>query len=194
MPRNILIFGATGNIGQYITRAIIAANDQFPRIVVLTSPNTAEEKSGHISWLRSKGVEVIIGDLQKEDDVKQAYANIDTVVSCLGRGAIALQIDLMKWASETSNVTRFFPSEYGTDIKYSPQSAHEKPHQQKLKVREFMETVTDLEWTYLVTGPYPDMFIRANRAHDGIGTFDLRKRKAVLLGDGEQKIGFTAMA
>lgn len=48
--------------------------------------------------------------------------DIDTVVSCVGRSVISQQIPLIQRAAETS-VTRFFPSEYGTDIEYSPKSA-----------------------------------------------------------------------
>ena len=106
---------------------------------------------------------------------------------------IAQQLPLIKWASETS-VTRFFPSEYGTDIEYSPQSASEKPHQQKLKVRRYMATVKNLEWTYLVTGPYSDLFFAPNAARPEVGSFDVKEKKAWLLGDGRGRISFTAMA
>ena len=194
MPQNILIIGSTGLIGRPITQAIIEVKNHFSRLAIFTSPSTVEDKSGQINWLRSKGVEILVGDIQNESDVKKAYTDIDAVISCVGRAVIAQQIELIKWASETPTVTRFFPSEYGTDVEYSPQSAKEKPHQQKLKVRSFMKTVKDLEWTYLVTGPYPDSFIRANPLNEEIGTYALKKSKVVLLGDGEQKIGFTAMA
>jgi NmrA-like family len=90
-------------------------------------------------------------------------------------------------------VTRFFPSEYGTDIEYSPQSASEKPHQQKLKVRRYMATVKDLEWTYLVTGPYSDLYFGFMPRAE-VGTFDVVGKKAVLLGDGRGRVSFTAMA
>ncbi len=119
-------------------------------------------------------------------------SGVDTVVSCVGRGAIETQISLIKWASETS-VTRFFPSEYGTDIEYGPSSAKEKPHQLKLKVRAFMKTVQNLEYTYLVTGPYSDLFFGKAMKPEA-GTFDVKAKKATLLGDGKGKVSFTAMA
>lgn len=65
---------------------------------------------------------------------------IDTVISCLGRTALAAQIPLIKLAaSPGSSVRWFLPSECGTDIKYGPSSASEKPHQQKLRVRAYLE-------------------------------------------------------
>ncbi len=120
--------------------------------------------------------------------------DIDTVISCVGRNVIAQQIPLIEWASGTS-VTRFFPSEYGTDVEYSPKSASEKPHQQKLKVRKHMSTVTNLEWTYLVTGPYSDLyFSEPLPGRYEAGGFSVRQNKACLLGDGKGRVSFTAMA
>ncbi len=118
--------------------------------------------------------------------------DIDTVVSCVGRNVIAQQIPLIKWAAETS-VTRFFPSEYGTDIEYSPRSASEKPHQQKLRVRRYMATVRNLEWTYLVTGPYSDLYFAGTSGRPEVGSFDIKEKKAHLLGDGNGRVSFTAM-
>ena len=101
----------------------------------------------------------------------------------------------MKWADSTSNVRRFFPSEYGTDIEYNASSANEKPHQQKLKVRKFIsEEVKNLEVTYLVTGPYSDLFLgKTIPGNEKVGTFDVKSKKAVALGDGNGKVSFTTM-
>jgi NmrA-like family len=120
-------------------------------------------------------------------------ADIDTVVSCVGRSVISQQIPLIQWAAESS-VTRFFPSEYGTDVEYSPKSATEKPHQQKLHVRRYMATVKKLEWTYLATGPYSELYFVCIPGRSEIGGFDVRERKACLLGNGKGRVSFTAMA
>jgi hypothetical protein len=94
----------------------------------------------------------------------------------------------------TPNIKRFFPSEYGTDIEYGSQSATEKPHQQKLKVRAYIrEAVKRLEYTYLVTGPYAEGYIGKGRGDLSAGGFDVQARKAVLLGTGNEKISLTTM-
>jgi len=193
MPQNILIIGATGVIGTPITKAILEAKSHFGRIAILTSAKTVVEKVYDIAALESHGADIITGSLDDETAVKTAYKGIDTVVSCLGRGAIEKQIPLIQWASET-NVTRFFPSEYGTDIEYGPSSAKEPPHQAKLKVRAYMKTVKNLEHTYLVTGPYSDLFFGPFKAKPELGSFDAVAKKAVLLGTGKELISFTAMA
>jgi hypothetical protein len=118
---------------------------------------------------------------------------IDTVVSCVGRGGIQKQINLITWAEEVG-VRRFFTSEYGTDIEYWPESAHEPPHQLKLKVRAHMKTMKKLEHTYLVTGPYCDLYFGTMKARPELGQFDVKEKKAVLLGDGNGPVSFTAMA
>ena len=117
------------------------------------------------------------------------------MISAVGRNVIANQIDLLRWADTTPSVKKFFPSEYGTDIAYSPDSAHEKPHQQKLKVRRYIESdVKNLEITYLVTGPYSDIFLgKGSPGNEKAGSFDVKARKAVILGDGKGKVSFTSM-
>ena len=113
-------------------------------------------------------------------------------MSCVGRGGIEKQIPLITWAEEVG-VQRFIPSEYGSDIEYWPESAHEPPHQLKLKVRAHMATMKRLEHTYLVTGPYSDLYFGPMKVRPEIGSFDVKEKKAVLLGDGEGPVSFTAM-
>lgn len=196
--RNIIIFGATGLIGRHITNTILYHANEFGRIVVFTSSNTVSTKPDEIAKLKALGAEIITGDLTSVDDVNKAYNGIDTVVSCLGRPAIHLQLLLVELADKHSDVKKFFPSEYGTDIEYNASSANEKPHQQKLKVRAALKNVKDLQYTYVVTGPYGDaddsLFLCARPAEfEDRGTFDVKRKRAVLLGDGDGKISLTTM-
>lgn len=115
----------------------------------------------------------------------------DTIISAVGRNVIAEQINLIKLAESTPSINRFFPSEYGTDIEYYPESVNEKPHQLKLKVRAYIkDNVKRLQYTYLVTGPYSDMFITKGKNPE-YGSFDVSDKSATLLGTGNEKISFT---
>ena len=67
------MFGATGVIGEYIVNAIIDAKSSFDRIVVFTSPGTAEKKAHEVEKLKGLGVDFFIGDVQNEEDIKEAY-------------------------------------------------------------------------------------------------------------------------
>lgn len=73
MPQNVLIIGATGIIGRYITASIVNAKSSFGRISILTSPKTVAEKVEEISALKSRGVEIKSGSLDEETNVKDAY-------------------------------------------------------------------------------------------------------------------------
>ena len=194
-PASILIIGATGTIGKYITDQIVNAEPRFAQITVLTSKEAANKKAERFNDLRSKGVKVITGDVTNQEDIKAAYEGIDTVISAVGREVLETQINLIHLAEKSApSVKWFFPSEYGTDIEYNPQSVLEKPHQLKLKVRNYIrEHIKRLKYTFLVTGPYAEMFFDFYSPAPEAGGFDAANKKAVLIEDGHGKIGFTPM-
>lgn len=125
-------------------------------------------------------------------------ANSELVVSCVGRPVIHHQLQLIQLADEHPDVKRFFPSEYGTDIEYGPASANEPPHQQKLRVRSFLKGVHNLEYSLVVTGPYGNaesgLYLSAREpGKDAAGSFDVKNKRAVLIGDGNGPISLTTM-
>ncbi|KAL6707382.1 hypothetical protein ACN47E_004161 [Coniothyrium glycines] len=194
VPKKILVFGATGLIGKYILAELYAARSSFDKIGVFTSENTAKSKAEEIDSWRERGVEVIIGDVASEDDVSKAYQSYDTVVSALGRSAILAQLPLLALASAAPTIHTFYPSEYGTDIEHSPSSASEPPHQHKLRVREYIRShALALHTTYLVTGPYAELFFAPASRYSHAGEFDPRSRRATLLGAGDERVSFTTM-
>jgi FlaA1/EpsC-like NDP-sugar epimerase len=81
MPQNLLIIGATGVIGTYITEAIVNNKSEFGRICVYTSKKTVVEKVREIAALESYGAEVFVGNLEDEATIKEAYRG--TTVSWL---------------------------------------------------------------------------------------------------------------
>lgn len=61
-----------------------------------------------------------------------------------------------------------------------------------------LKTVKNLEYTFVVTGPYGDadglLYLAAKKPEDEAeGTFDVKRKRAVLLGDGKGKISLTTM-
>lgn len=123
-------------------------------------------------------------------------AGFDTVVSAVGRFAIDKQVDLIALAELSPCIIRFFPSEYGTDIAYNDSSPGERPHQKKLKVRAFIESdaIRRMTYTYLVTGPFANLYVGSMANEPQIGSFDAATRRATLLGDGKGRISLTTMA
>lgn len=123
-------------------------------------------------------------------------SEFDTVVSALGRWAIDKQVDLITLAERSPSILRFIPSEYGTDIAYKASSASEKPNQKKLKVRAFMESkaVQRLTYSYIVTGPFADLYLGNMAQEPQMGSFDVINREATLLGDSKDRVSLTTMA
>ncbi|KAJ3048558.1 hypothetical protein HK097_010433 [Rhizophlyctis rosea] len=160
----IVLIGATGTIGKPILAEFVAKINRFKRLAVITSQSTYESKGKYIEELKAAGVEIIIGDISKPESLKETFAGFDTVVSALGRAALHVQLDLVDVLATITPSIRFYPSEYGTDIRYDPEtSPHEIPHQQKLKVRAKVEALASegrITFTYIVTGPFADTFFR----------------------------------
>ncbi|KAJ6074904.1 uncharacterized protein N7446_002681 [Penicillium canescens] len=186
LAKNILLFGATGTIGSFILDAILPVRAQFNRVAIFTSPHTAETKAAHLEKLKEQNVEVIIGSVEDEEAIKAAYEGIDTIISALGRNTLAQQIPLIRLAAASPSVKWFLPSEYGTDIKYGPASAYEKPHQQKLKVRAYIENEVsrdDLSYSYVVTGPFAEMYLNLvpGLEEAGVGMSDAGRRVGTLV-------------
>ena len=71
--KDIIIFGATGVIGVFLTQALVDAKASFGRLAIFTSPSTVERKTELINRLKQQGVEIIVGDLLSENDVRNAY-------------------------------------------------------------------------------------------------------------------------
>ena len=75
-PSNILIFGATGLIGKHIADALFEAKASFNKIGIFTSEGSVKRKAEIFKGFRSKGAEIITGDLQNEQDVLKAYKGL----------------------------------------------------------------------------------------------------------------------
>ncbi|EPE02658.1 isoflavone reductase family protein [Ophiostoma piceae UAMH 11346] len=196
-PARLLLFGGTGAIGSYITEAILKRSASFSHVALFTSPATVAAKQALLAKWKTQGLsEVVVGDITSAADITKAYASVkpDTVVSALGRGALHLQRQLVAIADAPDNsVQWFFPSEYGTDIEHNAKSPNEKPHQHKLALRKFIhESVKNLKITYLVTGPYFDMWVDVRGDPRG-GGYDVPAKKAYLVAP-DAKVGFCTMA
>ncbi|KAI1810295.1 hypothetical protein GGS20DRAFT_568227 [Poronia punctata] len=196
-PYKILIFGATGTIGKYISNAIISADPPVgDDISIFTSDATSRspDKQALLSSWKSRGVRVLTGDVSDAARVSRVMDGVEVVVSCLGRNALAAQTELLRLAEQSPSVKWFFPSEYGTDIEYDASSRGEKPHQLKLKVRDFIrENLERVRCTHLVTGPYVDMYLDLVPNQERLGGYDVKLRVAHVIGDGNGPVGFTSM-
>ncbi|GAB1315287.1 Isoflavone reductase family protein [Madurella fahalii] len=194
-PAKVLIFGGTGTIGRYITTALLRAKPSSQQIVLFTSPKSAKEKAPQLDKWKSEGLSVFVGDLTSEADVTAAYSGVDTVISAVGRGGLQHQLNLLRLAEASKSVQWFLPSEFGTDIEHNAdKSPHEPPHQLKLQVRKYIrENLKRVKVTYVVTGPYFDMWVDVAPGLEKAGGFVPEKKQAYVIEDGNGKVGFCTM-
>ncbi|EFX02284.1 isoflavone reductase family protein [Grosmannia clavigera kw1407] len=192
--KRILVLGATGVIGKVLVDALVRAGDAFDTIGLFTSPDTVARKKELIDSFVSRGVVVRTGDIDADEDVLEAYKDFDTVVSAVGRNAIEKQVRLIDLAAHRApSIVRFLPSEFGTDIDYCAASAAEIPHQKKRRVRACLAGQTSLAYSFVVTGPFADLFIGNLPAEPRVGSFDLVTRTAFLAAP-DGPVGLTTMA
>ena len=70
---SVLIIGASGTIGQPITRAIAGSRSSFDRVAIFTSQSTVENKAPFVDELKKQDVEIIVGDIGDKAQVKSAF-------------------------------------------------------------------------------------------------------------------------
>ena len=73
VPKNILVFGATGAIGRYVVNALLENKGSFGKIAAFTYAQSLQSKADLFEKAKVRGVEIITGDLTNEAEVAEAY-------------------------------------------------------------------------------------------------------------------------
>lgn len=190
-PQNVLLLGGTGNIGSQILSALIMARRQLGRVVVLTSFRTVDEKPDLRTKTSAANFALLIGNFHHEADFKAACAGIDIIICALGNQVLECQAQLVQWAAQ-AGVRKFVPSEFGIDPNVDEVRMNSSISQIKRDIRKATVKSGILEYSFLVVGIVPEMFlsVEPNR----FCSWDVKRQIACLPGDGRQVIGFTAMA
>lgn len=72
-------------IGKYITDAIVGSKASFDRIVIFTSPATADKKASQVDRLKKLSIESFVGDIQNDGDVRKAYEGLLLLLGIFGQ-------------------------------------------------------------------------------------------------------------
>ena len=108
--KNVLVVGATGNLGPHIVKALVKNGHNVS--AVLRSKTIAD--IAKTKPLTDQGVQLLEGSFEDYDSLKRACRNKNVVISCAGADQILNQIHLAR-AAEDAGVERFIPSEFGID-------------------------------------------------------------------------------
>lgn len=78
VTKRILFFGATGTIGKPILKALVDNIKLFEHLAIFTSARTAESKKQLLEDYTSRGLVIVVGDIQNEREVLDAYEGLPT--------------------------------------------------------------------------------------------------------------------
>jgi len=73
VPKNILVFGATGNIGRYIVNALLENKSSFGKIAAFAYEDSVKKKPELFEKAKTRGVEIITGELTDEAKLAEVY-------------------------------------------------------------------------------------------------------------------------
>jgi hypothetical protein len=178
--KSILVVGATGRFGTYITHALAAQKSSFTRIAVFndTSRPASPEKESTLSAFHSEGVEVVVGHGYTSPD---PFREFDCIIMALGNHALDQQKTIIDTAI-AAGVRHFYPSEFGADLLVG-QNWTQRYYRYKVLTRQHLEKraqdTPDLGWTYLTIGRLTEWAVLG---HFG---FDNKNHRAQIYGTGE---------
>lgn len=107
--KNVALFGASGQIGSSILKALLDCDRQKFDVLTVISPSSAAPLGADQSNVKVKELD-ILNATRKE--LAEALSGIDVVVSALNGKALEAQYAIQQAAAD-AGVKRFYPSEYG---------------------------------------------------------------------------------
>lgn len=177
--KNILLVGATGNLGQHVLRALLS--DKSFNITVLTRKDS-ESTVG-------SSVKIIKIDYSNETELIKALGGQEVVISTVGSEALTTNFDLtLAKAALKANVKWFIPSEFGVDTSH-PAAANNPVFASKVAVAKFLKAnESRIAHTFIVTGAFLDWGFK-----NGFLGFDIENQTATFYDQGKHLISGTIL-
>jgi len=182
MENQILVAGATGNLGQKICRELIKLN--VPVRAIVREGSSQEKRAA----LEKMGVDIMQVDLSDEQKLTDACKGVSCVVSALAglRDVIVDFQTILLHAAVAAGVPRFIPSDFSTDFTDIPMGENRNFDLRK----EFKEALdgSPIQATSIFNGAFADI-LRHN-----IPLFNVEdKTIAYFKGKADWKVDFTTM-
>jgi len=168
----VLVVGASGSIGNKITKVLIRSN-KFKVFVLVRNESKTDTKKVIFDELKQEGATLINNDVYDVNTLKTAFQEyrIDTIICAIsGYDFFTPQKILIDAALESKTVKRFLPSEFGVDVESAPKGTF---FDGKKKVEEYLKE-KGLPYTLIYSGLFYE-FVFSN----GFG-FDTEHFKAVV--------------
>ena len=182
MKHIILVAGATGNLGERITRALL---DQGAEVRAIVRQGTDLRKIRQLEQIGAKVFEV---DMSKVNEVATVCAGVSCVVSALA-GLRDVVIDTQRVlldAAVKAGVPRFIPSDYSLDFTKFPDGTN-----RNLDWRREFHTYLDkapIKSTSIYCGGFMDMLT------DQIPMIMTKQKMIMYWGGADHPLGFTTVA
>lgn len=149
--KNIVVLGATGNVGKPIVDALANHPHHFNVTAVTRDKSKAPSFPSRIQVAES--------DLSN-DSLNSIFAGQDAIISCAGTTSLPDQIRWIDLAI-ANGVTRFLPSEFGMDSAHPNATTYLPIIAQKTKVISHLKAHQDrISWTAIITGMFFDWALR----------------------------------
>jgi hypothetical protein len=176
--KNVLLVGATGNVGQHVLPALLA--DSKFNVTVLSRTNSKATFPSN--------VKVIKIDYSNTAELTKALAGQDVVISTIGGEGLATNFgELLVQAALDANVKWFIPSEFGIDIE--DPSANIPLLANKLNVVSLLKkNQSRIAYTFITTGAFLDWGF-----DNGFLGFDINNRTAVIYDNGKNFVSGTSL-
>jgi nucleoside-diphosphate-sugar epimerase len=176
--KNVLLLGATGNLGAMIGHELLARG---AKLRVLVRPGS-----------RAKLDPAIASRAEIVEDEATAFQNIDTVVSSVQGGPETIVTAQLKWlaAARQAGVRRFIPSSFSFDFFGLADGENINSDWRRQFAKQAEAIAGPVEIVHIMIGCFLDHGV----LFGFLGAIDLNKREAYLWGDGNAKMEFTTYA
>lgn len=152
----ILVLGA-GELGMEVLLALAAKNSGSKITVMMRSESIAHpsaSKSRRLETLRSKGVDIIGGDIVTATKAELAilFQPFHTIIGCTGFvGGLGTQVKIAR-AILAARTPRYFPWQFGVDYDAIGRGSTQSLFDENLNVRDLLRAQTTTEWVIVSTG------------------------------------------
>ncbi|VYS64884.1 unnamed protein product [Arabidopsis thaliana] len=142
----VLIIGATGRLGNYITRFSIESG--HPTFALIRNTTLSDK----LKSLSDAGVTLLKGSLEDEGSLEEAVSKVDVVISAIPSKHVLDQKLLVRVIKQAGSIKRFIPAEYGANPDKTQVSDLDHGfYSKKSEIRHMIES-EGIPYTYVCCG------------------------------------------